>query len=183
MLAAATKAELDRWVAALQRAIRSFRSGAADEADVALSKEEELLLAKTPQQLHLKLDYMGVPFDRKCEDRRKLVALLLHQKQLNDIAKAAAPAARGELMSRIRKDEQRLMARTVEELRALLEYMEVELPPELVDKQKLVALVINQKNFTAAVQVIAPQLSSWIQKSKSRAILLEASESRPIDCD
>ena len=179
VLAAASQPELERWVAALQRAIHSFRApGSSSAKVVALSKEEEQLLAKTAPQLHLKLDYMGVPFDRRCEDKPKLVALILHQKQLNDIARAATPAARGELMSRIRKDEQRLLARSVDELRALLEYMEVELPPELADKQKLVALVINQKNFGATVQSVAPELLSWRQKSRSRASLVE-----PTDAD
>lgn len=53
MLAAGSKAELDRWVTALQRAIRSFRRGASDGEGVALSKEEAQLMGKTPQQLHL----------------------------------------------------------------------------------------------------------------------------------
>tara|TARA_B110001452_G_scaffold267181_1_gene276106 strand:- start:35 stop:2266 length:2232 start_codon:yes stop_codon:yes gene_type:complete len=168
ILAAGSTAELDKWHAALQRAIRGFRPE-SEKALAGADKEETALLQKTAAQLHLQLDYLGVKVDKACDDKRKLVSLLLHQKQLNAIARAATPEARGELMHRIKRDEQRLMARTVDELHALLSYMEVDVPAELTDKERLVALVIKQKNGAAVSKAIAPDLAKWYQKSRSRA--------------
>ena len=104
ILAAGSTAELDKWHAALQRAIHGFRPE-LEKALAGADKEETALLQKTAADLHLQLDYLGIKVDKACDDKRKLVSLLLHQKQLNAIARAVAPEARGELMHRIKRDE------------------------------------------------------------------------------
>ena len=49
--------------------------------------------------------------------------------------------------------------------------VEIGVPEDLVDKERLVALVIKQKNFSDMTKVIGPAVLDWRQKSKSRAVL------------
>jgi len=55
----------------------------------------------------------------------------------------------------------------VEELRQLLEYMEVGVDPELDDKERLVKLIISQKNMPAVSASLAPQLQKWRQRCET----------------
>ena len=64
---------------------------------------------------------------RRCDDKGLLATEVLRQKQLRAIARHGdGGGSKGELTKKLRKDEARLMARDVDELRALLEYMDVE---------------------------------------------------------
>ena len=59
---------------------------------------------------------------------------------------------KGEMIKKIKKEEARLHARTIDELKALLEYLDVTFDPDLEDKERLVALVINQKNLVPVAE-------------------------------
>lgn len=116
---------------------------------------------------------------------------------------------KSELMQQIKKDEARLMQRSVEELHQLLEYaapaspsaclrppcqslhdvinavllcpisshnhscryMEVEVDSKLDSKERLIKLIINQKNLPAVSAALAPELGRWRQRSRSASVV------------
>ena len=83
-------------------------------------------MKKTVEQLKLKLDYMGVEYDKTTTDKQSLAVEILRQKNIQAIQKAKGDGADiDNLQKQLKKDEARLMHRDVEELRALLDYMEV----------------------------------------------------------
>ena len=187
-LAADTQVELDKWTHAVERALHSFKPKGTKQVN--LSAEEAELMKKTVEQLKLKLDYMGVEYDKTTTDKQSLAVEILRQKNIQAIQKAKGDGADiDNLQKQLKKDEARLMHRDVEELRALLDYMEVRvqrshpsphpptltpysLPPAQVDydkdidsKTRLVSLIINQKRMgdaAMACQRIVRKRSSGV---------------------
>jgi len=163
-LAAENRDELEMWTSAVERALHSFKpKGAAVQS---LSAEEKALHKRTAQQLRLMLEYMGVAVDKTIEDKGALATEILRHRQMQSITKAQAVGSgksRGDLTRKLKKDEARLMQRDVGELRALLEYMEVDFDKAIDSKERLVHLIINQKHLgeaTGAVQRIVRAASS-----------------------
>ena len=155
VLACKSANELDKWTAAVDRALHWFKptelGGKTRKRD--RTDEEKDLLKKTAVQLQRMLEYMGaqVPVGA---DQDTLVAEVLRQRQLNAFKQHMTTAkdgsgSKGDLHKNLHRDEARLMHRTVDELKALLEYMEVDYGT-IVEKHKLVALVINQKRVDEA---------------------------------
>ena len=88
VLAAESAIELDKWTAAVERAVHSFKPKGTKQAN--LSEEEKELMKKTVEQLKLKLDYMGVEYDKTTTDKQSLAVEILRQKNLLAIQKAEA---------------------------------------------------------------------------------------------
>ncbi|KAL1518830.1 hypothetical protein AB1Y20_003107 [Prymnesium parvum] len=176
-LACDSKAEMEKWKNALTRALRSFHKqrGAAPT----LTKEEKELHTKSIQQLRVMLEYLGVDFDKKTEDKYKLSFLIVKHRDLNKIAKKEGVEDKNALMNKIRKEEARLLQRSVEELNQLLEYMEVEQDAKLTDKERLIKVIINQKNLPAVTKSLAPELLRWCQRSKSSSGLQASGRHTP----
>jgi len=148
-LAADTAQELERWTSAVERALHSFRPKAAPKTK--LSDEEAALHKKTVAQLRLMLEYMGVEYDKATEDKGALALEVMRQRQIQSLAKHGPEgSSNGELQRKLKKDEARLMQRDVEELRALLNIMEVEYNQDIDSKERLIALIINQKRVELA---------------------------------
>ena len=147
----------------------SLNQGKKTAMNLKLNKAEKALMGKSLEQLRLMLEYLGVAFDKKSEDKFKLVFLVLKHRELNMIAKQN-PEAKSELMIKIKKEEARLMVRSVEELRQLLEYLEVEGVEAIEDKEQLCRLIINQKNLPAVSALVAPKLQAWKQRSMEEAV-------------
>ena len=96
---------------------------------------------------------------------------------MQSIAKIAEKTtlSKGDLTKKLRKEEARLMQRDVDELRALLDYMEVEYDHGIDSKERLVSLIINQKHLgdaTVAVQRIARAHSSR-RANRSKGLLFD----------
>lgn len=111
------------------------------------------------------LEYMGVDVEKSNNDKSALATEILRHRQMQSMAKYASQGStsKGELTKKLKKDEARLMQRDVEELRALLDYMDVDYDRALDSKERLVALIINQKHLgeaTVAVQRIVRRVSS-----------------------
>jgi len=162
-LAADNRNELEMWTSAIERALHSFQPKGTAMHN--LSEEERALHKRTPQQLRLMLEYMGVAVNAKRDDKAGLVTEIMRHRQMQSIAKHAekTSGSRADLLKRLKKDGERLMKRDIDELRALLEYMEVEFDRAIDSKERLVALVINQKHLgeaAGAVQRIARAQSS-----------------------
>ena len=87
-------------------------------------------------------------------------------------SEADAQAASSQLRDELGQQQAQLSKRTVDELQALLEYMEVDFDPALDDKEQLVQLVIGQKHLQAVAQTHAPALRKWMQRSASRLSLV-----------
>ena len=120
-------------------------------------------------QLRLMLEYMGVDFDKECTDKATLATEVLRQRQVQAIARHG-DGSKGELTRKLRKDEARVMQRDVGELRALLEYMDVECDPTIESKTRLVALIINQKRLgdaATSAQRVYRRASSHRASSRS----------------
>jgi len=144
VLAATSQSELEAWTSALERALHSFKPKTAPRTN--LTEEEAALNKRTLAQLRLMLEYMGVQVDRACDDKGLLVTEVLRTKQILAIQKHSAMSTSSrELTKQLKKDEARLMQRSVDELRALLDYMEVEYDPAIDSKTRLVGLIISQK--------------------------------------
>ena len=125
-------------------------------------------MKKTVEQLKLQLEYMGCAYDKTSTDKQALATEILRQKQIQAIQKAGSAA---NLQQNLQRDEARLMHRDVEELKALLDYMEVEYDKAIDSKARLVSLIINQKRMGDAAQAcqkIARRMT--LMKSKSRFI-------------
>jgi len=175
-LACESIVDLEKWKTALSRALRSFHKHKGPA--VKLTNEEKVLHGKSLVQLRLMLEYLGVEVDKKSEDKFKLSFLIVKHRELNMIAKKEGANDKSELMQKIKKEEARLMHRSVEELRQLLDYMEVDLADDLDDKERLVKLIINQKNLPAMTNALAPKLHAWRQRSRSASDLYDGAGSR-----
>ena len=152
VLAAESAIELDKWTAAVERAVHSFKPKGTKQAN--LSEEEKELMKKTVDQLKLTLDYMSVEYDKTTTDKQTLATEILRQKQLQAIRKAKGDGASAtNLHKNLERDEARLMHRDIDELKALLDYMDVDYDKEIDSKARLVALIINQKRMGAAAAV------------------------------
>ena len=184
VLCASKGAELDKWTGAIKRAI------AADKAVQKLLKdhaswspEEQELLRKTPDVLRQQLEYMGAPADRAVKDVAGLAKLIIEARK----AGAAGPGTprngeengdrNSKLAAQIKTEEEQLMKRSVEELQALLEYMEVDFDPDLEDKPKLVQLVIGAKNLSRVVKAQEPGLRKWRERQLSNTKLVRVESS------
>ena len=136
----------------LWRQLHSFKPKGTKQAN--LSEEEKELMKKTVEQLKLTLDYMGVEYDKATQDKQTLAVEILRQKQLQAIRKAHGGESAANLQKNLQRDEARLMHRDVEELRALLDYMEVEYDRAIDSKARLVGLIINQKRLGDAAKAV-----------------------------
>ncbi|KAL3917287.1 MAG: hypothetical protein SGPRY_006465 [Prymnesium sp.] len=163
--ACSSRTDLERWRRGINRSLRSFHTHKGPA--VSLTKEEKELHGKSVQQLKLMLEYLGVDVDPRCEDKYKLCLLIVKQREVSLLAKKKGIDDTAELMEKIRKDEERLKHRSVEELRQLLEYMEVEFDEELDDPDRLIKLIINQKNMHAVSTALGPGLRRWRTRSRS----------------
>ena len=74
-----------------------------------------------------------------------------------------------ELAERMDKDRQKLMLRSVDELKALLVYLEAEFDESIDDKEKLVRLVVNQKNAVGMAKRHAKTLLRWRERSRGES--------------
>ncbi len=162
-LAAGSRDELEMWTSAIERALHSFKPKGASVQN--LSAEEKALHKRTAQQLRLMLEYMGVDVEKGNEDKVALVTEIMRHRQMQAIAKHAdrMTGSRGDLTKKLKKDEARLMQRDIDELRALLDYMDVDFDRAIDAKERLVALILNQKHLgeaAGAVQRIARSSSS-----------------------
>ena len=150
VLAADTETELEKWTSAIGRALHSFKPKEAPK--VQLSHEEALLQKKTLPQLKLTLEYMGVLTHKDCDDKNELVVEIMRQRKVQAASKAKASGDEGELGSKLKKDEERLMHRDVDELRQLLDFMDVEYDRKIDSKERLINLIINQKRIAEAAK-------------------------------
>ena len=73
-----------------------------------------------------------------------------------------------ELAERMDKD-QKLPLRSVDELKALLVYLEAEFDESIDDKEKLVRLVVNQKNAVGMAKRHAKTLLRWRERSRGES--------------
>ena len=166
VLAAESQAQLEQWTGAVERALHSFKPKGAKQAN--LSEEEKELMKKTVEQLKLTLDYMGVSYDKTATDKQMLAVEILRQKQIQAIQKAKGQGASAlNLHKNLQRDEARLMHRDIEELRALLDYMEVEYDKEIDSKARLVSLIINQKRLGDAARAVQ---ANWRQRSSQEQL-------------
>ena len=125
-------------------------------------------MKKTVEQLKLTLDYMGVSYDKTATDKQMLAVEILRQKQIQAIQKAKGQGASAlNLHKNLQRDEARLMHRDIEELRALLDYMEVEYDKEIDSKARLVSLIINQKRLGDAARAVQ---ANWRQRSSQEQL-------------
>lgn len=172
-LAAESSQELDRWTSAVERALHSFRPTAVPRTK--LSEEETALHKKSVAQLRLMLEYMGVDYDKATTDKGALALEVMRQRQIQSLAKhGSVGASNGELQRKLKKDEARLMQRDVEELRALLNIMEVDYNQEIDSKERLIALIINQKRVELAA-------STAQRVYRAHSCNLSRRESQPLD--
>ncbi|EOD23847.1 hypothetical protein EMIHUDRAFT_457848 [Emiliania huxleyi CCMP1516] len=173
LLAAASEEERTRWVTAIARAIRSCQPQPERTAKFQpASKEEAVLYQKSALQLRLLLEYMSIPASRfrgAEEDKPRLVALVMQGRVARKMAAAAADTAEAvEERVRLEREERaRLEARTIDELWALLDYMEVEYDEEEA-KGELVARIVAQKTqLMMRPETLAP-LSGTSRSSDTR---------------
>lgn len=153
VLAADSAIELDKWTNAVERAVHWFKPKGTKAAN--LSGEEKELMKKSVDQLKLTLDYMGVDYDKASQDKHMLAVEILRQKQLQAIRKAKGDSeSASNLHKNLQRDEARLMHRDVDELHALLDYMDVEHDKAIDSKSRLVALIINQKRMGDAASAV-----------------------------
>ena len=176
VLACTNGSDLDKWTAAVKRAIRAFQPHAIAQAGASskekTSKEEIALKKKTCAALCAMLEYMGVEYDKQdANNKEALVFAVMKQRNLNQMVRHAGgeggEEGKGEMIKKIKKEEARLHARTIDELKALLEYLDVTFDPDLEDKERLVALVINQKNLVPVAENLKEKFKGWKQRSQS----------------
>ena len=94
---------------------------------------------------------------RRADDKDFLVQTVVDHRQALRSAKAFSKKMKKELAERMDKDRQKLMLRSVDELKALLVYLEAEFDESIDDKEKLVRLVVNQKNAVGMAKRHSPQ--------------------------
>ena len=134
-----------------------------------LSEEKELK-AKPLKQLKNLLAYMEVSVDpRRADDKDFLVQTVVDHRQALRSAKAFSKKMKKELAERMDKDRQKLMLRSVDELKALLVYLEAEFDESIDDKEKLVRLVVNQKNAVGMAKRHAKTLLRWRERSRGES--------------
>ena len=132
-----------------------------------LSEEKELK-AKPLKQLKNLLAYMEVSVDpRRADDKDFVQTVVDHRQAL--LAKAFSKKMKKELAERMDKDRQKLMLRSVDELKALLVYLEAEFDESIDDKEKLVRLVVNQKNAVGMAKRHAKTLLRWRERSRGES--------------
>jgi len=179
-LAATKGGELDKWTMAIRRAIRGEEEDKKAKAErLRLEKAEADLFRKTPEQLQQLLDYMGkgaMHANRSVKDKGLLVQCVVSAREASKAGSSAAKSGGADggakqLRDQMSHEEAQLGKRTVEELKALLEFMEVDFDDRLEDKHKLISLVVRQKNLQAVAQSVAPGLLKWKAKSASRVDL------------
>jgi len=175
VLACEAASDLEKWTSAVERALHSFKPKGAKQAN--LSEEERELMKKTVEQLKLTLDYMGVEYDKATQDKQMLAVEILRQKQIQAIQRAKGSDSAANLHKNLQRDEARLMHRDVEELRALLDYMEVEYDKDIDSKTRLVSLIINQKRLGDA----AKACQSIARAARSRAVLERPPSTTEVD--
>lgn len=66
------------------------------------------------------------------------------------------------------RDRARLMERSVDELRQLLELLDVEVDPAVEDKYALVGMVVAQKTAVHMARKLEGPLAAWRQRSCSQ---------------
>jgi len=146
--------ELENWVAAVELAINSFKpksqqTSASDSNKT--SQEEAALHKKTLMQLKMTLEYMNVKFDHSTTDKSVLVQEIMKQKKINDLKKNQAQVSDNmDIIKHLTKEEERLLHRSVDELKALLGFLEVEYDDNIVEVEPLVRLVIKQRHLEHA---------------------------------
>ena len=160
-VAATTFIELEKWKAAFNRALRSFHRPPGKV--MVLSKEERKLATQPLEKLQSTLRYMGVSFDEKTTDTTRLAFLITREKEAREEERVAAmkknegkkfkakkrqEGAKSALMRKIKKEQENLLKRTVDELLQLLDFMDVEVAKEVADNPEVLAnLIINQRYF------------------------------------
>ena len=124
---------------------------------------------------------MGAPADRAVKDVAGLARLIVEARKAGTGAGSPqhGELKRGDstLAAQIKTEEEQLMKRSVEELQALLEYMEVDCDPDLEDKPRLVQLVIGAKNLTRVVKAQEPALRKWRERQLSNTKLTRVESS------
>jgi len=185
-VAAANFIELEKWKGAFNRAMRSFHRASGGVVMV-LSKEEKKLATQPVEKLKSTLKYMGVSFDEKTTDPTRLAFLIMRGKEAREAerlakveaekagkgpkfkAKKRQEGAKSALMKKIRREQENLLKRGVEELLQLLDFMDVEVPPECADKPEVLAnLIINQRYFSQVSKHIEPWVKNWAKRAKAR---------------
>lgn len=129
-------------------------------------------MSKSLAQLQQMLEYMGVRYDRDVDDRHKLAFLVSKQRKLNALTKGmASDGEKKATLAKLGKEEARLMLRTIEELRDLLAYMDVEVDHAIVDKEVYVSQIISQRHMHEVSQ--KDTIKHGIQKWRKRAVTQE----------
>ena len=168
VLAAHTPGEIEKWAAAVKAALKPPNTGTS-KSTKELSEEKELK-AKPLKQLKNLLAYMEVAVDpRRADDKDFLVQTVVDHRQALRSAKAFSKKMKKELAERMDKDRQKLMLRSVDELKALLVYLEAEFDESIDDKEKLVRLVVNQKNAVGMAKRHAKTLLRWRERSRGES--------------
>ena len=181
-LAATTFIELERWKAAFNRALRSFHRPPGKV--MVLSKEEKKLATQPLDKLQSTLRYMGVSFDEKTTDTTRLAFLIMREKEAKEEERLAAlkknegkkfkvkkrvEGAKSALMRKIKREQQNLLERSVDELLQLLEFMDIEVEDEWADKPEVLAnLIINQRYFSQVSKHIEPFIKNWAKRAVKR---------------
>ena len=106
---------------------------------------------------------------RRADDKDFLVQTVVDHRQALRSAKAFSKKMKKELAERMDKDRQKLMLRSVDELKALLVYLEAEFDESIDDKEKLVRLVVNQKNAVGMAKRHAKTLLRWRERSRGES--------------
>ena len=168
VLAAHTPGEIEKWAAAVKAALKPPNTGTS-KSTKELSEEKELK-AKPLKQLKNLLAYMEVSVDpRRADDKDFLVQTVVDHRQALRSAKAFSKKMKKELAERMDKDRQKLLLRSVDELKALLVYLEAEFDESIDDKEKLVRLVVNQKNAVGMAKRHAKTLLRWRERSRGES--------------
>ena len=84
-------------------------------------------------------------------------------------ARRAHGTRRARARSEPPQDRQKLLLRSVDELKALLVYLEAEFDESIDDKEKLVRLVVNQKNAVGMAKRHAKTLLRWRERSRGES--------------
>jgi len=134
-LSAPSEGEMERWMSAVSAALKR-------PTGKALTKEEKSLLSKTVPELRALLTYLSVQGYEQNEDKGSLVRAVLDHRAK---AKHAKKSQVREQKAKLDKDRDRLHGRSVEELKQLLFFLDVEVDQALEDKDKLVDMVLQQK--------------------------------------
>jgi hypothetical protein len=94
---------------------------------------------------------MNVKFDHSTTDKSVLVQEIMKQKKINDLKKNQAQVSDNmDIIKHLTKEEERLLHRSVDELKALLGFLEVEYDDNIVEVEPLVRLVIKQRHLEHA---------------------------------